>query len=606
MIKPKIGIALFFACALPLMMANCKPPQQALVGAKSNVQGIAKLKILAQANSPFKQIARTADIIVSANDMQTMTDTLLVTDSSVEGEVTGIPSGKNRCFQVNVFDSAKTKRYSGSAIADVIGDSTVLINISVNRIDGNAIINGSINENWPDTQPTANSVTGPTAYWSFDSMAGQTFYDVTGHGYNAIATGSGTSIVPGVVGNALSCPDSGFEITVANSKDSFAFKKFTVESWYFANSIPTGGQARILTFDYAASGIRNGWALCVFPQGFPDFTLSSGDGTEWIDCLCPIAILPGKWYHIVGSFDGSNLRLYVNGVLENTVSYSGGVLAPGTNARIACQRLMDGTVRYGANGKIDELKVYNYALSASRILADFNAINLNSVNKDTSINLTSGLMAYYPFNGNAADESDHGLNGVVNGATLTTDRFGNPNKAYSFNGINSGISVQVNSQFSLTKFTLSGWIKSIGPGAYLPRIVAVGSAGIATHYYSLLYDNGVWDHAPVSSNRLIFFNGNTLNPFSYAMQYSHDSIGVNVWHHGAVSYDGGRLRFYIDGKLDKDTIIIEPIQQFTGSAVLQIGYSEGGDQFQGSLDEIRIYNRALNDNEINALYLYAQ
>jgi len=377
--KHNSSIALLLAFALPLMMANCKTPQQALVGSKSNGQGIAQLKILAQANSSFKQIARSATITISASDMKTMTDTLIVTDSSVEGEVVGIPSGNNRCFKVDVFDSAKTKRYSGSAFADVIGDSTVIVYISVNRIDGNAIINGSINENGPDTPST----------------------------------------------------------TVTTAPDS-------------------------------------------------------------------------------------------------------------------------------------------------------------------------GLMAYYPFNGNAADESDHGLNGTVNGATLTTDRFGNPNKAYYFDGISSGISVQVGPQFSLTKFTLSAWIKGAGAGSYLPRIVAVGKAGTSTHYYSLLYDNGVWDHAPVTSDRLVFFNGNTLNPMVYDLQYSHGSIGVQIWHHGAVSYDNGRLRFYIDGKLDKDTIITAPIQQFTDAALIQIGYSESGDQFAGSLDEIRIYNRALSDNEINALYLYAQ
>ena len=48
--------------------------------------------------------------------------------------------------------------------------------------------------------------------------------------------------------------------------------------------------------------------------------------------------------------------------------------------------------------------------------------------------LKDGLVAYYPFNGNANDESGNGNNGTVNGATLTTDRFGNTNKAYSFNG----------------------------------------------------------------------------------------------------------------------------------------------------------------------------
>ena len=51
------------------------------------------------------------------------------------------------------------------------------------------------------------------------------------------------------------------------------------------------------------------------------------------------------------------------------------------------------------------------------------------------VNLDSGLVTYYSFNGNANDESVNGNNGTVNGATLTTDRFGNANKAYSFDGV---------------------------------------------------------------------------------------------------------------------------------------------------------------------------
>jgi hypothetical protein len=376
MTKHNSSLALFLAFALPFFMANCKSPQQALVGPQTNGQGIALLKITAQANSPFKLIARSAILTISAGDMQTMTSSLTVTDSSVEGKVVGIPSGNNRLFKVDIFDSATTKRYGGSALANVFGDSTVLVYISVYRIDGNAIINGSIHENGPSSP-----------------------------------------IIP--------APDS-------------------------------------------------------------------------------------------------------------------------------------------------------------------------------------GLMAYYPFNGNAADESDHGLNGQVYGATLTTDRFGEANRAYYFDGSSSGISAQVTSAFSLSKFTLTAWVKATGPGDYLPRIVAVGAAGTSTNYYSLCYDYGVWDHAPVTSEKLIFFNGNTFNPFVYDLQYSHGTVETQVWHHSAVSYDNGRLRFYIDGKLDKDTVILAPVQQFSGAAVLQIGYSEGGDRFNGSIDEVRVYNRALIDAEINALYSYGQ
>ena len=60
---------------------------------------------------------------------------------------------------------------------------------------------------------------------------------------------------------------------------------------------------------------------------------------------------------------------------------------------------------------------------------------LQTVNADSAVDLQSGLVAYYPFNGNANDESGNGHHGTVMGATLTSDRFGRPNKAYHFNGL---------------------------------------------------------------------------------------------------------------------------------------------------------------------------
>ncbi|MHC4206439.1 MAG: LamG domain-containing protein [Planctomycetota bacterium] len=71
---------------------------------------------------------------------------------------------------------------------------------------------------------------------------------------------------------------------------------------------------------------------------------------------------------------------------------------------------------------------------------------------------TEGLVAYYPFNGNADDESGNGYDGTVYGATLTTDRFGNTGNAYSFNGIGDFISVDYAAAFQLPVFTVSAWI----------------------------------------------------------------------------------------------------------------------------------------------------
>lgn len=71
---------------------------------------------------------------------------------------------------------------------------------------------------------------------------------------------------------------------------------------------------------------------------------------------------------------------------------------------------------------------------------------------------TNGLVGYWPLNGNANDESGNGNNGIVNGASLTTDRFGNNDSAYNFDGINDYIQINnIVGNFGLSDFTISIW-----------------------------------------------------------------------------------------------------------------------------------------------------
>src|SRR5580693_6339652 len=73
--------------------------------------------------------------------------------------------------------------------------------------------------------------------------------------------------------------------------------------------------------------------------------------------------------------------------------------------------------------------------------------------------LTNGLVAYYPFNGNANDASGNGNNGTVNGATLTPDRFGNTNSAYNFNGTNNYIGFANVPTSQVDNWTMTAWVK---------------------------------------------------------------------------------------------------------------------------------------------------
>jgi len=114
----------------------------------------------------------------------------------------------------------------------------------------------------------------------------------------------------------------------------------------------------------------------------------------------------------------------------------------------------------------------NRAIIALVLLAGTFAVSGNAwANCDI---VTNGLVACYPFNGNANDESGNGNNGTVNGATLTADRFGKPNTAYLFDGINDYIRVNDDPSIRMdSSFTIIAWVK----GDYIQNSIVAGVTG---------------------------------------------------------------------------------------------------------------------------------
>lgn len=90
---------------------------------------------------------------------------------------------------------------------------------------------------------------------------------------------------------------------------------------------------------------------------------------------------------------------------------------------------------------------------------------------------TNGLVAYYPMNGNANDESGNAYNGTVAGAVLTTDRFGAANRAYSFDGVNDSITIGDVLDIGLSDFSFGGWFNTTTAGAFQSIVSKSRAAG---------------------------------------------------------------------------------------------------------------------------------
>ncbi len=201
---------------------------------------------------------------------------------------------------------------------------------------------------------------------------------------------------------------------------------------------------------------------------------------------------------------------------------------------------------------------------------------------------TEGLVAYYPFNGNANDESGNEHHGTVSGAILTSDRFGNPKAAYDFDGSNDNISSSPTLPISNEPRSISVWFNTTsssgGNGWNVNSIVSWGSPS-----------NNRLCAVQVYVKSLMFGGFGT----SYDVR-SGNIVNDGKWHHVAVTYDGLILKIF----LDNVEVASANRKLNTSNSRFYIGRRAGqGNQFMdGSVDDVRIYNRAITIGEIKQLF----
>ena len=194
---------------------------------------------------------------------------------------------------------------------------------------------------------------------------------------------------------------------------------------------------------------------------------------------------------------------------------------------------------------------------------------------------TNGLVGWWPFNGNANDESGNGNNGTVNGASLTSDRFGVVNSAYSFDGINDEVFAN---RIAQSSFSFSGWYNLNANQQYSPIIDAY---------------NGNWELL-IESLTPTFVKWISL-PNVYEEYFTTQSSNINTWYHLVCSFSNNQVAIFFNGSLIQT---FNNISLINTNGLYYFGKSYSGtiQYLNGKLDDIGIWNRALTACEIQDLY----
>ncbi|MDO9253933.1 MAG: LamG-like jellyroll fold domain-containing protein [Bacteroidales bacterium] len=403
------------------------------------------------------------------------------------------------------------------------------------------------------------------AYFPFNGNAN----DESGNGYNGTVSGGVlTDDRNNNQNSAYTFPNVHDQIVLANTINLNLQGGFTLNAWVKYKSIGSS----IVTKHNCWT--PNGFVLQI-DNGQIRLAISNGD---WFFIRTNEEFVEDKWYMVTGVFDSVNGigSVYIDGHLKASGS---AVYNNFNTASITISEALNGCPYGNMPGAIDEVKIYNKPLTADEILAEYYASQ-------------TGLVAFYPFSGSANDASGNLNNGVVNKAVLTTDRYGKTDKSYLFNGIDSyieGTNPGNNLPAGNSSCTFAAWVKDY------------------SYYYwgCNIFHYGTAQSAPTNFHFLITDVLGLGNGYGYGVAYGKTNLIDSTWHFVCGTYSNGdqNVKLYVDGKPDNSSVL--PTAPNTVlSTNWRIGlFMGGGTPFNGKLDEIRVYNTHLTDQEIQDMYL---
>ncbi len=404
-------------------------------------------------------------------------------------------------------------------------------------------------------------IRGLVAYWNFNEGSGTTLHDVSGHGNDG--TIYGAKWVKGISGDALLFDGNSYVKIPESASFDFGYNDLTVSVWVKVDKI-TGNVQQI---------IENGHdpEIQIGAQGdIQTFFHDGGCGH-----MEGPSISPQVWTNIILIKQNGIGKLYLNGKLVNTTNASSCSCNPIGDIYIGMDQLVGGEY---FNGAIDEVRIYNRALSQDEIKELYLADSLHA-----------GLVAHWNFNEGSGsvlhDVSGHGNDGTIHGASWGE---GIDGSALYFNG-NAYVDLGNRNDLILKNFTEYVWIKpEINDDAFH------GFLGHETWSGTQYRSPSIWVHGKTCIHTG-FGDGNHWD----SLITSPGTIEEYHWNQVAVSFNGSSYNVYINGELVYSTT------EYAGKTPYPTPISTIGkvdNYFVGSIDEIRIYNRALSAEEIKELY----
>ena len=455
---------------------------------------------------------------------------------------------------------------------------------------------------------------GLVGYWPLDgattNWSTNTTSDLSGNGdaLNLVNMSTSTSPVAGKIGQALNFNGTSQYLkssAVSNGGLLDLSSSFSLSAWTDMTSVPQGQYAYLSMFSYGN-----------YYQYGMSITYTNYNSNYWFGCgnyngsagyFMGYTYPYNTWQFYTCTYDGTNFKLYINSQLVATSGAVSPYYVSGTPKYMYVGSYGTG---YYFPGRIDDSRVYNRALSASEVqqLYQLGAANVAHSNAGTNAPLSSGLVGYWTMDGshthwNTGTEDDSSGNGntgsLVGMSTSTSPVAGKIGQALQFNGSSGYLYTTTNqgSGTALNTMTASAWFKTAVASGH--KIVGLENTQTGTG--STLYDRQI-------------YMGTDGKIYGYvwdgAAKYVTSTAAYNdgKWHLATiVIVSNSTMSLYIDGAYITSTAIGTPFDSYSPSFWRVGSYknaaTNGSDgYFSGSIDDVRIYNRALSASEVQQLY----
>ncbi len=346
----------------------------------------------------------------------------------------------------------------------------------------------------------------------------------------------------------------------------------TISFWAKPNSFPASGEVYLLS----NGGYQERWKISMPNHGKPVFTTHSGGACcADLDSGTPLTV--GTWTHIVMVHDGAKDIIYFNGLKVNERAAAGTLDKTKHPLGFGYDPINNSD---HFDGSLDDVQIYNRALTAAEIAALYAAQN-------PAPTVPGTLVAHYAFSGDGTDETAY--NNDATGQTLSKDRFNKANKAASFNGSTTKVTAANSPQLNTPFTTISFWVNPTAfPGS--GEVYLLSHGGYQERWKVSMPNHG----KPVFTTH----NGGAC----CSDLDSGTPLALGAWTHVVMTHDGAKDIIYFNGLKVNERITVGPLDVTTKP--LGIGYDpiDNNYVFDGSLDEVQIYNVALTAAEIAALY----